>query len=155
MKLAEALAERKGLQARAQDLGIRLHANMVVQEGETPTEQPEDLRAELERVFTQLGDLIKAINRTNVVTRLEGGETIADAIADRDVLKQRYVALKRLADSATSTRGVQRHARTELRTFVTMDMPALRRELDALARQMRELDVRIQASDWATDLIEG
>jgi hypothetical protein len=44
--------------------------------------------------------------------------------------------------------------RTELRTTATVDVPAVRRELDDLARQTRQLDVRIQGANWATDLIE-
>jgi hypothetical protein len=31
---------------------------------------------------------------------------------------------------------------------------ALRRELDELAQRIRELDVRIQAANWATELME-
>jgi hypothetical protein len=154
MKLAQALAERKGLQEKQRNLIGRLRANALVQEGETPTEQPETLRAELEQVIARLGELIKAINRTNVATRLADGQTIAEAITDRDMLQQRYNALDQLADAATGRPGM-RYARAELRTLVTVNVAALRRELDELARQARELDVRLQEANWATELIEG
>jgi hypothetical protein len=73
MKLAEALAERKSLFAKVSDLTGRLRANATVQEGEAPTEQPAALRAELDAAVERLAVLIKAINRTNVATRLEDG----------------------------------------------------------------------------------
>ncbi len=57
--------------------------------------------------------------------------------------------------SAASYRVTGRATRTELRTLVTVDVTAVRRELDDLARQSRELDVRIQAANWATELIEA
>jgi hypothetical protein len=153
MKLAEALAERKSLFAKVSDLTGRLRANAQVQEGEAPTEQPAALRAELDGAMERLAVLIKAINRTNVATRLEDGQSIAEAITDRDMLQLRAGALGALVGSAAYRPGA-RVTRTELRTITTVDVPAIRRELDDLARQSRELDVRIQAANWATELIE-
>ena len=154
MKLAEALAERKSLTEKASDLSGRLRANALVQEGDKPAERPEALRTELDQAIARLGTLIKAINRTNVATRLEDGQSIADAITDRDMLQLRVSALNTLVNAA-SYRVTGRATRTELRTLVTVDITAVRRELDGLARQSRELDVRIQAANWATELIES
>ncbi|HEY7782460.1 MAG TPA: DIP1984 family protein [Ktedonobacterales bacterium] len=154
MKLAEALAERKALQEQINDLTGRMRANALVQEGDTPSERPEELRAQLEQRVERLGALIKAINRTNVATRLEDGQMIAEAITDRDMLNKRFAALDSLADAATSRMG-GRYSRSELRTVVTIDVAPLRRELDELAQRIRELDVRIQAANWATELMES
>lgn len=154
MKLAEALVERKALNTRIEELAARMRANVLVQEGDAPSEPVEALRAEHEQAIAQLAVLIKAINRTNVATRLEDGRTIAEAITDRDMLGLRHRALDAAAD-ATTGRMPNRYARAELRTLVTVDVPALRRDVDALARQLRELDVRIQAANWATELIEN
>ena len=153
MKLAEALNERKALSHQVGEVTGRLRANALVQEGDTPTEQPQALRAQLDGIVARLNTLIKAINRTNVATRLEDGQTIAEAIADRDTLQLRFDALHTLADAAAYRVG-SRATRTELRTTPTVDVSALRQELDELARQRRELDIRIQAANWATDLIE-
>src|SRR5689334_19702954 len=60
MKLAEALAERKALQEQINDLTGRMRANALVQEGDTPSERPEELRAQLEQRVERLGALIKA-----------------------------------------------------------------------------------------------
>ena len=154
MKLAEALVERKALNTKIDELATRMRANVLAQEGDAPNEPVEALRADHERAVAQLAVLIKAINRTNVATRLEDGQTIAEAITDRDMLGLRHRALDAAAD-ATTGRMPTRYARAELRTLVTVDVPALRRDVDALARQLRELDVRIQAANWATELIES
>ena len=154
MKLAEALVERKALNTKIGELAERMRANVLVQEGDAPSEPVEALRAEHEQAIAQLAALIKTINRTNVATRLEDGQTIAEAITDRDMLQLRHRALDNAVD-ATMRRMPNRYARAELRTLVTVDVPALRRAVDALARQMRELDVRIQAANWATDVMEA
>ena len=154
MKLAEALVERKALNTKIGELAERMRANVLVQEGDTPSEPVEALRAEHEQAVAQLATLVKAINRTNVSTRLEDGQTIAEAITDRDMLQMRYRALDAAAD-ATTSRMPNRYARAELRTLVTVDVPALRRDVDALAHLLRQLDVRIQAANWATELIEA
>jgi hypothetical protein len=153
MKLAEALAERKALATRVSELSARMRANALVQEGDAPAEQPEALRSELDQAVARLAALVKAINRTNVATRLEDGQTIAEAITDRDMLQLRFSALKLLADAA-AYRVSARSTRTELRTLATVDVAALCREVDDLARQSRALDVRIQAANWATDVVE-
>jgi hypothetical protein len=153
MKLAEALAERKSLSTKATELSVRLRANALVQEGDAPAEQPATLIAELQSTVTRLGVLVKAINRTNVATRLDDGQSIAEAITDRDMLQLRHDVLETLANSA-GYRVSPRSTRTELRMLSTVDVASLRREVDDLARQRRELDVRVQAVNWATDLIE-
>ena len=48
MKLAEALQERADLNRRIQQLQQRLTNNALVQEGETPAEDPAELLAELD-----------------------------------------------------------------------------------------------------------
>ena len=65
MKLAEALILRADCQKRIQQLETRLVNNAMVQDGETPAEDPSQLRLELEDVSEQLLLLIKRINKTN------------------------------------------------------------------------------------------
>ena len=48
MKLAEALSIRKDLQKRVQQLGQRIQNNVKVQEGDEPSELPEELMKELD-----------------------------------------------------------------------------------------------------------
>jgi hypothetical protein len=45
--------------------------------------------------------------------------------------------------------------RAELRFISAIDVPALRARADALAAEHRRLDTRIQAVNWAEDLLES
>ena len=58
MKLAEALVLRADVQKRIAQLRERLRQSALVQEGEQPPENPEQLLIEMDQLLNQLGDLI-------------------------------------------------------------------------------------------------
>ncbi|MFL5654330.1 MAG: DIP1984 family protein [Ktedonobacteraceae bacterium] len=152
MKLAEALVLRADVQKRIAQLRERLRQSALVQEGEQPPENPEQLLIEMDQLLNQLGDLIIRINRTNIQTRFSTDETLTDALARRDGLSMRYSVIGGLADTAANR--IERYGRSEIRKIATVDVAALRRQLDEIARQRRELDTAIQAMNWTTDLVE-
>ncbi len=151
MKLAEALILRADLQKRVQQLRERLQLNALVQEGEQPSENPQELLSELDRLLTQLGALIIRINRTNIQTVFSEQMTLTDALAQRDIITMQHEIINQLANTA-STR-LDRYGRSEIRNIATVDVAELRRQIDRLAQQRRELDTTIQAKNWATDLL--
>ena len=151
MKSAEALALRADLQRRLEQLKQRLVKNARIQEGDKPEEEPVELQAELDKSAQELTVLIQRINRTNAGSRF-GDRTIADALAERDVLKIRYNAYRELAFAASTTQG--RTIRSEVKFISTVSVAAIQRKADDLAKQHRELDTRIQESDWLTTLLD-
>jgi hypothetical protein len=152
MKVAEALILRADHQRRLQQLKQRLLRNAKVQEGDDPAEDPRGLIAELERVAADLERLIQRINRTNAATALAGAGTVSDALARRDVLALRHGAYRDLAQAASVEQA--RYSRSEVKFRSTVDVAAIQRRADDLAREHRELDATIQASNWATELQE-
>jgi len=152
MKLAEALTLRADLQKRVEQLRERLRLSALVQEGEQPPEAPAGPLGEVERVLTELAALITRINRTNIATTLEHGMTLTQALARRDTLETHHSILETVADTASNK--FDRYSRSEIRKVSAVDVAALRRQLDRLAQERRELDTRIQATNWATDLVE-
>ena len=104
MKIAEALALRSDLQKRLEQLKQRLVKNARIQDGDVPAENPIELQSELEEVAQQLISMIQRINRTNAATRFDT-QTLADALAERDVLKMRYNAYRELANAARPRRA--------------------------------------------------
>jgi len=66
MKLAEALANRADLQRRLEQMRGRLQKSALVQEGESPPEDPEELLEETERLVSELEGYMRRINRTNL-----------------------------------------------------------------------------------------
>lgn len=149
MKLAEALALRADHQRRLAQLKQRLIKNARIQEGDTPEEDPGELQAELERLARELTELIQRINRTNAASPFGAG-TLADALAERDVLKIRYNAYRELANAASTSQS--RTTRSEVKFVSTVSVAAIQRKADDLAREYRELDTRIQEADWLTTL---
>ncbi|MFO7632942.1 MAG: DIP1984 family protein [Caldilinea sp.] len=151
MKLAEALILRADVKRRMDELKQRLAVTVRVQEGDSPSEDPAKLRAEYERLADQMLTLIRSINVSNMTVRLDDGQSIADALALRDILRLRQTLLRNTLGSAMPT---ERWGRNEIRYVVTIDIPTWRSDADELARELRELDTRIQAVNWTVDLIE-
>ncbi|HEY0396629.1 MAG TPA: hypothetical protein VGD01_19285 [Candidatus Elarobacter sp.] len=72
------------------------------------------------------------------------------AIAEREALKALRQRIMAAADASTEQQG--RYLKSEIRVVRTMDPAALRKRSDELARDARELDIRIQAMNWEVDL---
>jgi methyl-accepting chemotaxis protein len=151
MKVAEALALRADLQRRLEQLKQRLVKNARVQEGDEPAELPDKLQTEFEHCAAELSSLIRRINRTNASSQLGTG-TLADALAERDVLKIRQNAYRELAAAASTTQT--RTTRSEVKFVSTVGIAAIQRKADDLAKELRELDNRIQEADWKTNLLD-
>ena len=149
MKLAEGLSVRKDLQTRIEQLKVRLLNNMKVQEGDQPSERPEDLLKELDGCLKQLQDLMFRINATNMHT-VKDGRTLTEMMAAREVLGKRVQILREAFDRATQSQD--RYGRNEIKYVMTVDIPALRKQIDKYSKQLRELDMEIQALNFATEL---
>jgi hypothetical protein len=151
MKIAEALALRADLQKRLEQLKQRLVKNARIQEGDTPEENPAELQSELEKSARELVSLIQRINRTNAASQFGAG-TLADALAERDVLKIRYNVYRELANAASTSQN--RTTRSEVKFVSTVSVAAIQRRADDLAKEYRELDTRVQEADWLTTLLD-
>jgi hypothetical protein len=82
--------------------------------------------------------------------------TVTDAIARRDALRWRHSLYTSVADAASggSGPGMVRQMRSELRYVSALAVGELRTAADEAAKEHRELDVRIQQANWATDLMD-
>lgn len=152
MKLAEALIERADLQKRAAQLEERLVQNMQVQEGQEPSEDPRELLQEFLGVVAALDVLLPRIHRANLAARLPGGLTLTDALARRDMLDLRLKVLRRAA-AAASERQI-RYSNSEVKMIAVIPARDLQKQVDALAKERRELETQIQQANWLTELPE-
>ncbi len=150
MKLAEALIERADLQCRLEQLKQRLNQNAQYQEGEEPAESPEALLAEYRQAATKLGQLIVKINLANNRIQLESGQLMVEALAKRDRLKAEHNTLINLADAATQT--FDRYSRSEIKTLAAIDVKNIRKQIDEIAKQHRQLDTQIQQANWLSEI---
>lgn len=151
MKLAEALQERADLNRRIEQLRYRLSSNALVQEGESPAEDPAALLEELQRCIDRLEWLMARINLTNCAVKVEG-KTLTELIARRDALNLRCGTLRTLVNEASQT--ARRASRTEIKILSAVDVKALQAEVDNASRDLRLLDNTLQATNWQTDLME-
>ena len=151
MKLALALSERADLQKRINDISLRLKRNAKVQEGEEPTEDPLVLINELENLYGKLEVLISRINHTNNQT-ICGDVALTDLLAKRDCLKSRINKLRSFLDNASNLTGMY-YSKSEIKTYSTISVSELQKKVDSLSKEFRELDEKIQETNWTTELI--
>lgn len=151
MKLAEALQDRVDLNRRIEQLEYRLANNVTVQEGEKTSEEPNALFKEIDRSIEQLEQLIFKINLTNAQTDCDG-EPLTRLLARRDVLK---LKLQIYRDTVNNASNLANRARaSEIKILSAIDVRKYQKATDDLAKALREVDNKIQSTNWQVDLIE-
>ena len=150
MKLAEALMVRSDLQKALASLKQRIVANAVVQEGNAPHEDPRDLQAQAFRVMSELERMVLVINAANHDYFVADEMSLAAAIARRDTLTAQHALLQQAI--AGSHKEPDRYSMSEIKWVATCDVAAMQRHADALAKNIRELNVSIQARNWDVEV---
>ena len=125
-------------------------SNVRVQEGDEPTEDPKDLLKELDSCLKQLEEYIYRINLTNMRT-MSGEKSLTQLLAERDVLTKRVSVMQEVFKQASSSS--ERYSRSEIKFVTTVDVKALRKQIDKLSAQLRQLDIEIQSINFSTELI--
>jgi len=151
MKLAEALSLRADYQKRIAQLKDRLLINSKVQEGDVPSEDPVELLDELNQDCAELEKLIKQINKTNSFTLVDNN-SISDMIAQKDVLALKISILRGFVKQ--SAERIDRYSNKEIKIFSTINISEKQKEIDALSKQLRELDAKLQGINWTTEIME-
>jgi len=152
MKLGEALKIRSDNYKRIEELRARAVASAQIQEGTAAPDSALELVKRIEDLVVKTQSLVQRVNRTNVNVRLNNGQTVADAIVERDHYLLLRGNIEAVAHAASEPQ--QRYMRSEIRVVRTIDPVELRKTADELSRQHRELDVVIQEANWANDLVE-
>lgn len=152
MKLAEALIARADYQKRIEQLKKRIHMNLKIQEGDEPSEDPNEMLSELAEIRQELTSLIKKINRTNCEIRFDDERTLADALTERDQLVDQRSLLSKVVDEASQQVG--RYSQSEIRIVSTVNVKAIQKQVDQLSKAYREMDTKIQGMNWTIDLLD-
>lgn len=151
MKLAEALILRADLQKRMEQIRSRLYNNVLTQEGELPSEDPNVLLKEFMALQEELTTLIKAINRTNNITPFNESMTLSEALVERNAILSKRSILSNAANLASEKQD--RYSKTEIKSVSTIDIKEFQKEADRLSKEFRELDTKIQGLNWNVDLV--
>jgi hypothetical protein len=150
MKLAEALLLRADTKKKLASLRERLALNVVVQEKDKPHEDPTKLIKEATAVLESLEDLSLRVNSANHNSRLSDGRTLAELIARRDRIAQQH-SLLHVAIGGTR-KEPDRYSMKEIKWVATVDVPKLQKQSDDLSKQLRELNARIQETNWKIEI---
>ena len=151
MKLAQALILRSDTQKRIEQLKVRLLSNAKMQENESPSEDPKLLLKELDKLTSELFTLICSINLTNSSTKFDG-ISLTEMIAKKDALTLKANVLREFATSASQK--VDLYSNSEIKILSTVDVSALQKQVDALSKEIRELEMKLQEANWSVDLVE-
>ena len=151
MKLAQALILRSDTQKRIEQLKVRLLSNAKTQENESPSEDPKLLLKELDKLTSELFMLICSINLTNSSAKFES-MSLTEMIAKKDALVLKANVLREFATSASQK--VDLYSNSEIKILSTVDVAALQKQVDALSKEIRELEMKLQEANWSVDLVE-
>ena len=151
MKLAQALILRSDTQKRIEQLKVRLLSNAKTQENESPSEDPELLLKELDKLTSELFTLICSINLTNSSAKFDS-ISLTEMIAKKDALTLKANVLREFATSASQK--VDLYSNSEIKILSTVDVAALQKQVDALSKEIRELEMKLQEANWTVDLVE-
>ena len=151
MKLAEALLLRSDMQTKLASLQQRINSNVLVQEGDTPSEDPNQLIQEASAVNRELHDLIQRIHATNAQAAASSGKKLLELIIERDALTSQHRILQQAIDNSRRENG--RYSSSEIRWIKTISVADIQKQADDISKQLRQNNLEIQASNWQIDLI--
>ncbi len=134
-----------------EELKSRIYKNAQVQEGDNPAEQPLDLLKQLREELKRFESLVIQINKTNNETLVDDRMTLMEALTKRDMIKYEHFILTNLANKATPS--TERYSNREIKFVPTIDVREIRKKADEAAKEHRLVDVKIQETNWLTELI--
>lgn len=150
MKLAEALLLRRDLNNRLFQLRNEISSSVLVQEGDTLDRSITELFKEYDEINQQYSELVVAINRKNATASLaDSALLLMEALEQREQLRRKHALLTQALDE---TKAAPRMGRNEIRLVRTIDIKTLTEQLNTTAKQLRELDGKIQQTNWLVDL---
>ncbi|MDT2988221.1 DIP1984 family protein [Enterococcus casseliflavus] len=150
MKLAEALLLRRDLNNRLFQLRNEISSSVLVQEGDTLDRSITELFKEYDEINQQYSELVVAINRKNATASLaDSALLLMEALEQREQLRRKHALLTQALDE---TKAAPRMGRNKIRLVRTIDTKTLTEQLNTTAKQLRELDGKIQQTNWLVDL---
>ena len=152
MKLAEALLLRSDLQKKLLSLQQRIHKNVLVQDGDTPSEDPEQLIDEAALVNKQLFQLIQKIHQTNAQAQANNGKASLDILNQRDQLTAEHRIIQQAIDN--TQKDTDRYSVREIKWIKAVSVSKLQKQADEISQSLRLINLEIQASNWQIDLKE-
>ena len=152
MKLAEALLIRSDMQKKLAQPKVRIRNNAKVQEGDVPSEDPNELIINASQIISELTALIERIHRTNAIANTDKGQSMLTLLVERDTLEMRHKLLIEAIEAANSESD--RYSHREIKWHVMVSVASLQKQADDIAMKLRQINIVIQSNNWQIDLVE-
>lgn len=152
MKLAEALLIRSDMQKKLAQLKGRIRSNVKVQDGDTPSEDPNALMIEASQIISELSNLIERIHRTNAIAQTDKGQSMLTLLVERDTLEMRHKLLIEAIEAADTE--ADRYSHREIKWNIIVSVAGLQKQADDIAMKLRKINIVIQSNNWQIDLLE-
>ena len=153
MKLAEALLLRSDQQKKLVSLKQRINANVLIQDGDEPSEDPNELLKQVFALTKESQKLVFAIHQTNALAKLNDGRSLLALLTQRDELVERHKVLT--SAISNTNREPDRYSSREIKWRKVIPVSSLQKQADDISAKLRDLNVLIQANNWQIDLIES
>ena len=152
MKLAEALLIRSDMQKKLAQTKGRIRNNVKVQDGDTPSEEPNALMIDASQIITELSVLIERIHRTNAIAQTDKGQSMLTLLVERDTLEMRHKLLIEAIEAADTE--ADRYSHREIKWNIIVSVAGLQKQADDIAMKLRKINIVIQSNNWQIDLLE-
>ena len=152
MKLAEALLLRSDQQKKLVSLKQRINANVLIQDGDEPSEDPNELLKQVFALTKESQKLVFAIHQTNALAKLNDGRSLLALLTQRDELVERHKVLT--SAISNTNREPDRYSSREIKWRKVIPVSSLQKQADDISAKLRDLNVLIQATNWQVDLLE-
>jgi hypothetical protein len=155
MKLAEALLLRSDQQKKKKIISLkqRINANVLVQDGDQPSEDPMELLKQVFSLIQEFQKLSYAIHKTNALTKLDDGRSLLALLTLRDEFVEQHKTLT--AAISNTSRESDRYSTREIKWHKVIPVSSLQKQADDISLKLRDLNVLIQSNNWKIDLIEA
>lgn len=150
MKIAESLLLKADMDSKIGSLTERIKKYSVVQEGSKPHEDPLNLIKKVHGIIADRFELMRRIEAANARVKTADGRTVADALNDQDVLRCQSHVLKEAI--AATQKEPDRYRLTELKWVAVINVENIQKQLDDLAKKIREVNAVIQETNWKEEL---
>ncbi|MGO4928463.1 DIP1984 family protein [Fundicoccus sp. Sow4_F4] len=150
MKLAEALLLRRDLESKLTALKQEVLSNALIQEGDSLDISLEELLQDYQKTNEEFSQLVVKINQRNSSAALyDADKLIVEALEERESLRRQHGLFNETIEAAND---IRRFGRNEIRMVRTVDTKKLTKEMNEVSKKLRELDGKIQQTNWLVDL---
>ena len=125
----------------------------MVQDGDEPSEDPNELLKQVFALTQESQKLVLAIHQTNALAKLNDDRSLLALLTQRDELVERHKILTSAISNTNSE--PDRYSSREIKWRKVIPVSSLQKQADDISAKLRDLNVLIQANNWQIDLIES